>query len=181
MEIVLQKPRTAGDWLRLYLLYLEAFPPSERKPFAMIRRMYRQGKTDVWCILADGKFAGLAATISGGNLILLDYFAVRKSCRGQGIGLRTMRQLLEMYRQQGFFVEIESTLEDCLDREVRMKRKGFYLDCGLEEMGTEALVFGVRMELLGLGCWLDFESYRNFYRDYYSPWAAEHLEELQHL
>ena len=49
----------------------------------------------------------------------------------------------------------------------------------MEPMGTEADVFAVRMELLGTRCHLDFESYRNFYRDNYSPWAAEHIKEVE--
>ena len=46
-------------------------------------------------------------------------------------------------------------------------------------MGTEADVFGVRMELLGIRCHLDFEGYRNFYRESLSPWAAEHIKEVR--
>ena len=45
-------------------------------------------------------------------------------------------------------------------------------------MGTEADVFGTRMELLGVRCHLDFEDYRSFYREHYSPWAAEHIREV---
>lgn len=172
----LQKPRSPWHWLRLYLLYLQAFPPSERKPFGIIRRMYRQGRTDVWCLTENGRFLGLATTVNGGDLILLDYFAVEKNFRGRGIGSRAMALLLETYRDRGFFVEIESTKENCPDRENRRKRKHFYLSCGLEELGTEAQVFGVRMELLGIRCEMDFDAYRNFYRDHYSAWAAEHIE-----
>lgn len=177
-NLLLQKPGSPLSWLRLYLLYLEAFPPSERKPFGTIRRMYRQGRADVWCLRENGRFLGLATTVNGGDLILLDYFAVRKSCRGRGIGTRAMARLLEKYHDRGFFVEIESTKEDCPDRENRLKRKRFYLSCGLEELGTEAQVFGVRMELLGIRCSMDFEDYRNFYRNHYSPWAAEHIEKV---
>jgi hypothetical protein len=35
------------------------------------------------------------------------------------------------------------------------------------------------MELLGIRCHLNFEEYRAFYRDYYSPWAARHIREVQ--
>jgi len=38
-------------------------------------------------------------------------------------------------------------------------------------------VFGIKMELLGKNCRedLDFQRYRDFYRDFYKPWAAEHI------
>ena len=47
------------------------------------------------------------------------------------------------------------------------------------ELGTEANVFGVDMELLGSRCKLDFEGYRAFYRDHYGPWAAEHINPVE--
>ena len=178
MKIVLQKPQGKADWLRLWLLYREAFPASERKPFSRIREMCFQGRADVWCILENRNFLGLATTVNGDDLILLDYFAVKKRFRGQGIGRRAMELLLEQYANKGFFLEIESTLDGCADREQRIKRKRFYLSCGLEELGIQAQVFRVRMELLGVRCALDFEGYRNFYRDNYSPRAAEHLEQV---
>ena len=170
----LRNPRSAYDWLRLYGLYREAFPASERKPFSIIGKMYRQGKTDLWCITREGRFAGMAATINGESLILLDYFAVAKNLRGQGIGSETMKLLLEKYRPRGLLVEIESTRGENSNHQ-RQKRKQFYRDAGMEELGTEANVFGVEMELLGAGCRLDFEGYRAFYRDNYGVWAAEHI------
>ena len=71
------------------------------------------------------------------------------------------------------------TFEDAENLRERQKRKQFYVNCGMEPMGTEADLFGVRMELLGVRCHLDFESYRSFYRDHYSPWAAEHVKEVR--
>lgn len=177
MEIRLEKPKSALDWFRLRGLYLTAFPAMERKPFSTIRRMYREGRTDVWCILHREKFAGLAATVNGGDTVLLDYLAVRKSRRGQGIGSAAMAALLEIYREKGVFVEIETTRETCANLEERIRRKHFYLTAGLEDLGVSARVFDVKMDLLGVRCRMSFEDYRNFYRDHYSPWAAKHLEE----
>lgn len=177
-EIILTKPQTALNWLRIRLLYLSAFPPRERKPFSRIRGMYNQGRVDVWCVTENGRFLGFASTVNSHDLILLDYFAVRKNCRGRGIGTRAMALLLEKYRDCGFLVEIESTKEDCPDKAMREKRRQFYLSAGLQMLGVEALVFGVRMELLGIRCSMDFDDYRNFYRDHYSPWASEHIKNV---
>ena len=179
MEIALHKPDGAADWLRLRKLYLGAFPASERKPFGVIRRMLREGKADIWCILADGRFAGLATTVNGDDLILLDYFAVSGKLRGRGIGRAAMECLLSLYQDKGVFLEIEAPDRPGLDREQRKKRKEFYLSCGFEELGVKAKVFGVYMELLGVRCWLDFEGYRRFYGFNMTPWAADHLEEIK--
>lgn len=163
---------------RLFALYRSAFPVRERKPFATILRMARQGRADLWTIRKNGHFAGLAATVNSPELILLDYFAVKKSLRGRGVGRQALAILKEAYRDRGFFVEIESTFENADNLPQRRRRRKFYEDCGMIPMGTEADVFGVRMELLGVRCQLDFADYRNFYRDNYSEWAAEHIQEV---
>ena len=172
-RIELKRPNGPLCWFRIRRLYLEAFPPAERKPFGRIRRMYRQGRADVWRVEEDGRFAGFATTVNGDALVLLDYFAVERSRRGQGVGSAAMECMQKIYADRGFFVEIESTLEPSPQRE---KRKRFYMAAGMEPMEVHVRVFGVRMELLGSRCRLDFEQYRAFYSDHYSPWAASHLE-----
>lgn len=141
----------------------------------MIRRMYRKGATDIWCIHKEGKFAGLAITINGPDKILLDYFAVSTAVRGQGIGTMALLALNEKYAPKGLFVEIESTQEPSENPEQRMRRKRFYLACGMQELGVNALLFGVRMELLGWRCQMDYADYKAFYHDCYNPWAADHI------
>ena len=37
---------------------------------------------------------------------------------------------------------------------------------------------GVKMELLGWGTQMGFDSYKAFYRDHYNPWAAEHIHRM---
>lgn len=138
--------------------------------------MAKRGGTDLWCLERDGEFLGMAATVNGDGMILLDYLAVERKNRGQGIGTAALGALLEVYRDKGVFVEIESTRRGGAEQE---KRKRFYLAAGLEELGTSALVFGVEMDLLGICCQLDFDGYKAFYRDHYSPWAAEHLQPIE--
>ncbi len=163
----------------IFMLYRSAFPRCERKPFSRITSMAKACRADLWTIREDGDFAGFAATVNAPELVLLDYLAMSKKYRGWGIGTAAMRTLMDHYRDRGLFVEIESTFEDAENLRERQKRKQFYVNCGMEPMGTEADLFGVRMELLGVRCHLDFESYRSFYRDHYSPWAAEHVKEVR--
>ena len=113
--------------------------------------MVKAGRADLWTIRADGRFAGLAATVNSSEIVLLDYFAVKKQLRGRGVGSEALKGLMDHYRDQGLFVEIESTFEDAENLRERQKRKRFYVNCGMEPMGTEADLFGVRMELLGVG------------------------------
>lgn len=173
--IELRTPESVGQWLALYGLYRKAFPRAERKPFSMIVKMWRKGKTDIWCVEQEGKFLGLGITINGPELILLDYFAIVKCGRGKGYGTAALKALMDRYAGKGFFLEIESTRKPVPEQKMRCRRKRFYLSAGLEELHTAAKLFGVEMELLGKGCQLDFGQYQAFYRDNYSQWAADHV------
>ena len=164
---------------RMFLLYRNAFPRSERKPFPRITSMAKAGRADLWTIRMDGRFAGLAATVNGPDIVLLDYFAVKRSLRGRGVGSSALLQLERAYADRGFFVEIESTLEEADNREQRERRKGFYVNCGMVPMNTEADVFGVRMELLGCRCMLDFAAYKAFYVNFYTKLAEKHVNPVK--
>ena len=174
MAVTLRKPATPLDWLRIRLLYRRAFPRYERKPFAIIRRMHKESRTDVWLAEQDGHFAGLAATINSDAVILLDYLAVHEKRRDRGVGSAMLQALLALYEGRGLFVEIEAADRDDPTGE-KARRKQFYLRNGLEDMHVVAILFGVRMELLGRGCSLDFDSYRAFYHNHYNAWAADHV------
>lgn len=169
-------PRGVTQWAQIYHLYQKAFPASEKKPFAVILKMYRKGASDIWRVTRDGKFVGLIITINGREHILLDYLAVEESQRGTGIGTEILQQMKSQYSGKGVFLEIESVYEECANRDQRLRRKQFYEKCGLQSMEVFAWVFGVKMELMGFGCRLSYEQYHAFYRDNYSQWAADRLK-----
>lgn len=174
-SITLTPPSSLSCWLKLYILYRTSFPRAERKPFLTILKKYRSGNTDIFCICRNGQFLGFASTMNSPDLIMLDYLVIRKSHRGEGIGTAALTKIMEKYSGIAFLLEIESTFEPGPDQELREKRKRFYVNCGLEPLHIMADVFGVKMELLGKNCQIDFEQYRNFYRDFYKPWAAKHI------
>lgn len=169
-----------AQWFQVYRLYRSAFPRCERKPFRMIVSMWKKGKTDVWCCKWQGRFAGFATTINDERLVLLDYLAIGSELRGKGIGSRMLDVLKQAYPGWGLFVEIESPFEAAPDARERRQRKRFYETNGMQPAGVMAGVFGVKMELLCWNCRVDFERYHAFYRDNYSPWAADHIIEAEY-
>jgi len=175
--VVIKEPKVLREWLKVYGLYQSAFPASEKKPFSMIRTMCKKGKSDVWYCVEDGKFAGLVITINGPDEILLDYLAVAKKRRGQGIGSKMLKAMREQYAGKGVFLEIEIVDEAAENFEERKRRKQFYLSNGMTPMNVFVELFGVDMELLGFDCCLTFEEYHDFYRDNYNEWAAEHVKQ----
>ena len=175
----IRKPSNVGEWFNIYRLYQSSFPASEKKPFSMIRTMCKKGKTDVWYCVENGKFAGLVITINGPDKVLLDYLAVHRKCRGQGVGSELLRQMRQQYTGKCVFLEIETVTESAVNYEERKRRKKFYLSNGMTELGVLVELFGVEMELLGYDCRLTFEEYHAFYRDNYNAWAAEHVKPVK--
>ena len=174
-NIILAPPEKLSHWLQLYVLYRRSFPRAERKPFLTILKKYQAGMTDIWCILEKQHFLGFAATMNSPDLVMLDYLAVLKKHRSHGIGSVALKNLMQRYADRAFLLEIESPYEPGHDQLLRQKRKRFYVNCGMEPLQIMAEVFGVKMELLGKNCCIDFQQYQNFYRDFYKPWAAKHI------
>ena len=172
-------PRGLKQWAQVYHLYQKAFPASEKKPFSVIMKKFREGKTHIWRFVREGKFAGIVITINGGSHILIDYLAVEASQRGTGIGSEILPAMKEHYGDKGVFLEIESVYEECDNREERLRRKHFYEKCGLGSMEVFVWLFGVKMELMSFGCRMSYEQYHAFYRDNYNQWAADHIQSAE--
>ena len=172
----LLKPRKHIHYFRIKRLYKEAFPLCERKPFGIIKAMAKKGKTDLWYLEDEDGFAGLCATINGPDVILIDYLAVARKRRGTGVGTRMLSALLEPYRDYGVFLEIEELDEAAENSKERVRRRDFYLRQGFVPMETFVNLFGVNMELLGVGCQLSFDEYREFYLKNYSKFAYDNIK-----
>lgn len=177
-EMELREVVTETDWSMVETLYLAAFPENERKPFPMIREKHCQRVTDVWMIEEKGEFSGFAVTMNGEDLVLLDYFAICGEKRGQGLGGRSLRALQEKYRGKRFFLEVESLKVLADNIEERRRRKQFYLNNGMKELGVYAKLFGVEFELLGFDCEVTFEEYFSLYDKIYGQYASKFLEEI---
>lgn len=170
------QPKRKIHWYRLYKLYCEAFPAYERKPFSLIRSMQKKGKSDVWYIEKNRKFAGLVFTINSEDVILIDYLAIASNRRSEGIGSEIIALLRKHYAGKGIFVEIESVFDKCDNLSERLRRKQFYLSNGMTPMKVMVVLFGVEMELLGVNCCLTYDEYYSFYKDNYGNFAAKNVK-----
>ena len=120
-------------------LYRISFPDVERKPFSLIERKAAMGTMEILMMSEGGERMGLAITASDGELVLLDYFAVDPSKRGQGAGSEALQLLLALYNDRQFFLEIERPVDDAPNLEERILRKQFYLKNGMLETGIKVI------------------------------------------
>lgn len=176
----LVKAKTRIHWKEIHKLYEAAFPSYEKKPFWLIRLKNKQGRADVWHLEDEGKFIGLAITMSSPELVLLDYFAIDESLRGKGFGSESLKALQKQYEDRHFFLEIESIYDECPNVEQRLRRKQFYLKNGMTEMKMMANLFGTNMEVLGHGCKLDFDTYRSIYEYAYGKKVVKNVTEVSY-
>ena len=170
------RPKNFIEMIKIRMLYRSAFPKEERKPFSMILKMQKAGKTDLWYFTENGRFLGFAATINSPDKVLIDYFTVNEGCRGQGNGTRMLKALIAHYSPKGVFLEIEIPYESSANYAERVRRKAFYLRAGLTEIGTRVELFGVDMELLGVGVSMTYDEYKSFYLDNYSRFAYDNIK-----
>jgi GNAT superfamily N-acetyltransferase len=106
----------------------------------------------------------------------VDYFAVSEKLRGKGYGEMMLKAIIQHYEGRGVFLEIEVPYEWADNYNDRLRRRSFYVDrVGLTPMGTTAKLFGVDMELLGSGCHLTYDEYRNFYLNNYGRFAYDNI------
>ena len=169
------EPKGILQYAKIKGLYRRAFPKCERKPFSIIRKMQKKGKSDIWYFEDETGFLGLATTINSDSIVLIDYFAVTERQRGKGKGAKMLKALISHYAGKAVFLEIEIPYESAENFAERVKRKNFYINAGLTPMGTTAKLFGVDMELLGVGCTLNFDEYRNFYLENYGKFAYDNI------
>ena len=80
-------------YFKLKKLYKSSFPPNELKPLWLILLKFFQHQSDIWIIEENNIFSGIAITINGDNLVLLDYFAIDQNKRGKGLGSKSLQLL----------------------------------------------------------------------------------------
>lgn len=181
MMILLTDALAAGHKKELKQLYLSAFPAAERKPIWLIWKKYRENTSQVFAIEnEEGEFLGLAITLVDGDLVILDYFAVREDVRNAGVGAQAIRALQKQYQGKNFLLEIESTLRE-QSTEMEKRRKAFYLRNGMTPMNYIVDLFGVEMEILTAGTQVSFERYHKALESVYSKAFGRNVRKVRDL
>lgn len=159
-------------------LYMEAFPDDERAPFSMLLKRARKGKAEMYSFLHDDQWCGMAYLVTYRDLAYVFYFAIDAAQRGGGLGTLAMKALLEQYRSGRLFLALEDWREAAPNREQRLKRHQFYLNCGLEDLPYHIKEGHVIYAIMGKGGKVEPEEYKAL-MNRYMGFIMRHLVDMR--
>lgn len=129
------------------------FPPSELKRLDRIHRLVDQGLYRVAALFDNDRRNAYAFTAGPEkSLQLLDYFAVRRSLRGQGVGSRFLHDLKKHGDATDYMVEVEcaDAAADPAEKRTRRRRIDFYLQNGARMTPVRSQLFGETFRIMVL-------------------------------
>jgi GNAT superfamily N-acetyltransferase len=114
----------------------ESFPPEERDPCQVLIGSIRKGKSILYTAVEKNEIIGFTTLtpLRDTGIYLMEYLAVDKSSRNQGIGgkiLQFIKKDLRGTKDAGLILEVEPPNEVTGDeKEIRQRRIRFYLRNG---------------------------------------------------
>lgn len=118
-------------WENANVIYNEAFAAHGGKPEKIIRNMFKKGLSFLHIALLEKEVLAIALTgrTNGSDILIIDYLAVRRDLRSQGIGEKLMEYIKDwtisqrIYNSMLIEVECEQTSEN-------LARINFWEKCG---------------------------------------------------
>ncbi len=159
MNIDAVKRLNAAEIKSLYTKSMKRdFPQNELRPYSTMKRLLRKNEYGVYRAYSNGEPVGYFSVFStGGNVILLDYFAVEYGIRSRGIGSELFRAFAQIISKDypnanAAVIECEApyAAENPDEKKLRERRIGFYLKNGAVMTEHYWRAFGVEYNLLAL-------------------------------
>lgn len=120
----------------LYGIYSDALPPSEQKSKREFAAMAAQPEYSFIVAKRNGAVVGFSVVFTprGNDFRLLEYMAIHRDHRGEGLGEELFRRSLASAgpgaRTSPVILEVDSDQEASADAAVRARRLGFYRRLG---------------------------------------------------
>lgn len=119
-------------------IYIESISAAERQRKDVIKNRVASKKERMIIGRQDAKIVmvSLLWPLQGTEYILIDYMAVKKSYRSQGIGTSFLRNIFQLsgVNDKGFILEVEDPRYG--DKEIRHRRVKFYKRNGAKELSN---------------------------------------------
>lgn len=128
----------------------EDFPADELKPLSSIERMLTAGVYSCYALYDGAELLAYAYLVEYKGYVLVDYFAVSKKRRGEGVGTRVISLLKEHLAGKTILIECEDTdfAKDGVEENIRKRRIAFYEKSGFTLSKAKTKLFDVRYVIL---------------------------------
>ncbi|MBR5310410.1 MAG: GNAT family N-acetyltransferase [Oscillospiraceae bacterium] len=155
--------KNSKDLDKIEKLYIESFPENERFSFSkMIKN--ESGHYETFGFYQDGDFSGFAILLNSGDISHIIYIATALEIRGKGIGTKALAAIRRIKKDMRIIVDIERELPDCEEKEIRRRRKNFYIRNGYEETEIRYRWQDESYEILSNGGNVTREDFGNFWK-----------------
>ncbi len=151
-----------NEIIEIKKLYSKAFPDNERKPFFLINKKIKEGKSEILAFFDNNVFVGFAINLVFNEYVLVDYLAIDESKQGQGYGSNALDLIKERYKEKQIFLEVEernALADNSIQRELRYK---FYLKNGFVSCGFKINFFFSKLEVLSYQKVISYNEYIDF-------------------
>ena len=135
-EFVLITDPDSTEFQRFSQIYEEALPSSERKPHAAVAGLAVRKDYHIIGLKLDGEVVSFLILFTSltQQVALLEYMATDQAHRNKHLGADMFRKAVEIAGSFPLLVEVDSEREDSEDREIRIRRKSFYLRLGCRQI-----------------------------------------------
>lgn len=132
-------------------LYESAFPEEEQIPYEDLLQLVDRMNLDFTAYYKRTEFVGFTIVYPRDTFNWFWYFAVKEDLRGNGCGQQILSMLIEKYKGCSNILDMESTEQECENREQRRRRSDFYLRNGFRNTGVGKSFEGVDYVILQNG------------------------------
>ncbi|MBB6443965.1 GNAT family N-acetyltransferase [Bacillus benzoevorans] len=121
-------------WQKWKEIYLEAFGGKNAKPEKVLRNMFRKQMSSFHLAEDQGRVYAIALSgkLEGTTSLVIDYLAVKKNARKQGIGVQMVDYLKRWAKDNHHFDSIVIEVE-AEETEENTERVEFWKQCGFQD------------------------------------------------
>ena len=148
----------------------EAIPDQERNS---IKDMLMTG-AELIGIYIDDEPSGFILFRKYRNICYLAYLAVKRELRSKGIGSAALRDFLLKSRDMQVVVEFEASDDTADDKDIRKRRRDFYLRNGFHETGWYTYYDDTEFEIACSDELFDFQCFERF-TEHLSAIVSDHI------
>jgi len=150
-------------------LYSSAFPRQEQVPLALLINQTKKDTVKFDAFYDGDVFVGLTYTISFKDMTYLWYLATQPDLRSKGYGSQIMRRLHEVYPNNRIVLNLDVQDESAADREVRKKRKEFYIKNGYSSTGYLCTFAGNKLDVMSINGNVTSDEFLSIFKNYFGP------------